>query len=412
MIYKLLGWNFDEAINLDDSFNFDDADSRAISITSSVELYPASMHYYANEVRDITIKSIIDDVTSPVSYVDLIRLIPEKFRSSQMMIDYMDAVSMEVGSWIASIDEIVNLLNPYTVGKSYIGKLGALLGLKLRVTDDANISDLRRQVVDAVAWIKSKGTYQSLELIGYLTGYDIEIKDLYTNDYANFVEQDWFIADYEEENPPGLDSSYYKSPHFGFNILLNTLYDEGSGQYLWRDSMFTNINEDIDLVRPINTVPHIGAVLNASTYDDGEVYTTAVDVMTAITSDWTYERIFFDDGTWVFDDGTFLDRSDSLTNFVNSITKFKIGTGNKGTPPEGSSFVLDSVVYTGTIDSKTIYDDRIEFIVILDTALTYSALSEIGLFFNDETTMLLASTFPDVDKTEGMELKFLITVYI
>jgi hypothetical protein len=43
--------------------------------------------------------------------------------------------------------------------------------------------------------------------------------------------------------------------------------------------------------------------------------------------------------------------------------------------------------------------------------LALSSISELGLFLNDGTTLVLASTFPDVDKTEGMELKILVTVY-
>ena len=199
--------------------------------------------------------------------LDLLQLIPEKFHSSQLLVDLVNILSQEVGSWLEKIRDLRLLQDPDTAGFTYLQHLSKLPGVDFpEVYDESYEDQLRKEVRDAVDWIRSKGTYRALHIVAYLMGVNANIRDLYTNDYTNFVAiDDWFVGE-ENENPNGLDSSYYKSPHFGFSILLNNFHawegDSAQPEYLWTSGSFTRIHKYVDRIRPVNTVPHYELLLD------------------------------------------------------------------------------------------------------------------------------------------------------
>jgi len=409
--YSLIGAQFDDSRFFDDNLSFDSDKQTNLPIEVTFTLNPPAMRYIAREVRELNINVDIEGDLDLGIGVDLLPLIPSKFHSSIMMRDFIDSVSQGVGQWLGKISDLRALQDPYSVGEEYIGFLAALIGLEFLNEENFNIQQLRNQLLGAIDWYKLKGTYSGLRLISRIYGFEVIIYDMYTNDYETFVDEPWFVADYPEENPPGLDSSYYKSPHFGYEIQLNVLYGEGSTSYLWINSMYEGIPQRVEQIRPANTVPHIRALLTGFTHSDGQVYGTAVNVYTVITPNWDPENRYFDQSPeWNFDDGVFFDNSDDA--FLSAVTKFKVGIGNKGVIPYTSETALADVVYEGAITSHTVYDDRVEYLITIPAELAIVGLSELGLFLNDNTTMVAMSTFPDTDKTAGLELRMIITIYI
>jgi len=200
--------------------------------------------------------------------LDLKQLIPEKFRETPVIDDLVTVLSQKVGYWLDIIEDLPLILEPNTVRFEYLRYLAYLLGLKFITADETLEDELRRELVSAVDWYKMKGTYGALETIGKLVNREVNIWDLYTNDYVNFYPTPWWIGD-ENENPPMYDSSYYKSPHFYFEVILDkvlvrsevvseSLGEEGSSSTyaLWVFGGFDELKNYIEKVRPVHTVPH------------------------------------------------------------------------------------------------------------------------------------------------------------
>jgi len=349
--------------------------------------------------------------------VNLIYLVPQKFQSSPLLQDYIKQLDIVVGSSLSKARDLDKLVDPWRAPDEYLVHLSSLIGVEIE--DDPLITTLetrRNQVLSAIDWIKIKGTYLSLKYVADTCGVTANIYDLYTKNYSTFVREDWFVGE-EDENPAGLDSSYYKSPHFVFEISLNKVYDvgvsSGSGYgYLFRSNVGNLAYKLLEKTRPINTVPHYSLLLNAVTIEDYIVYVTDAYVKTIVTNDWFYVFRYFDTtpAAWTWDDGTAKFDS-SYTAFLNSITKWKIGDGNKGISPDESGFTLSHVVASGTVDGVEIFDDRAEFSITIPTGVAYLDLSELGLFLGDNTTMVAASTFPDIDKSTTFELVIKVSVY-
>lgn len=370
--------------------------------------------YIANEVLDVVVRSGASVEIEYSKFLDLLQLIPEKFRGSIILQDYLYEVGILTGAWLSEIDELKYLLDPYSVEEEWIQNLADLLGVTLSEAEDATIEERRRQLIQTVDFYKLKGTYQSLEVVMYLLGKHIEIYDMYTDDYATFVQEEWFVGN-EGENPPGLNSSYYKSPHFGLAARLNRVYESGSAQYLWQEGMFTEIAAKVETIRPINTVPHYILDLKPITTESGDVYTVDGDIKTKVMIDWEFVRLYLDMGSlgsgqeWYLDDGKHLDWSKDA--FLDTITKWKLGVGNKGVSPGESGFAMASVILSGSITSKTIYDDRIEFVFTIGPGTIQAGISELGLFLDDNTTLVIASTFPDIDLETVATLQVTVVLY-
>ena len=191
--------------------------------------FEAETIYHNRPFNDTDIELVIEseldaEVTQAID-LDLINLFPEFMRTSEILQAYVKECGRQFGVVLTKTEEIIKLLSPNTVTSAkYLRLLGALLGVKFPPEDDTSEAELRKILSQTVDWYKLKGTYRALEIICNSQNFKVNIYDMYTNDYTNFVLTDWFVGS-EGENPPGLDVTYYKSPHFGLEIILNQVYE-------------------------------------------------------------------------------------------------------------------------------------------------------------------------------------------
>jgi len=369
------------------------------------------------------------------AYIDLLKYVPEKFRDAQLFEDYLAAVGLYLGTWLSKIDDMQYLVDPYSVSdelkvsipgqtyvvdEEYISHLASLLGLIITKGVGQTIVDFRKQLTNAIDWYKLKGTYQGLISAIYSTGQNISIKDMYTNDYATFVLEDWFVADYPGQNPPDLDASYYKSPHFGLLVELNQVYSPvGGDPYLWKGGVnFEDLQGLVEQIRPANTVPHYIIRMTATCHEDGVMDTTTYEVKTKrIYEPWSFSRKYFDQGhldpaqEWNLDDGVFFDFSS--TAFLSNVKEWKIGTGNRNVPPDTSGWDIETMVDSGTLSASQIrlYSDRTEWDIVIPSASAFTGLSELALYVSPTNDLVIGCTFPIIDKAVGYELRFLVIMY-
>jgi len=408
----------------------------------AVFIDPAGEVYIANEresdfiiIGDFSLDVLISD------FVDLLPLIPTKFHDSQTLKDFVYDVGLYVGTWLGSIQGLQTLQDPYKVEEDYIQYLANLIGYEI-IRSEPTIDEIRNQLTQAIPWYKIKGSYYSLKYIMQLINMTINIYDLYTNNYVSFEKVEWFVGE-ENENPSGLDSSYYKSPHFGLEVLLNVVYGSGSSEYLFSEVQKIDIVTATERVRPVNTVPHYSILLNPVTDETLSVTTVDGNIKTrAMPGYWQTTFLYFDQGFlggdpdvvaiyngyeyncennctvynntgfyqgWNFDDGHNFDLVNDA--FLNQVIKWKLGDGNKGISPDAPGFALQNVVLEGAVTEKRILTDVVEFEFTIPASTVQSGLSELGLFLADGTTMVLASTFPDIDKLDEVELRILVQVY-
>jgi hypothetical protein len=298
--------------------------------------------------------------------LDLMQLIPKKYHNSEVLQALVKrGLNHLVGSWLTKIDDLILLQDPDVVGLQYIYQLGNLLGVEFPYVSEDFETRVRKELRNVIDWYKVKGTYESLNIIANLLGVKANIYDFYTNDYVNFYASEWFVGE-EGENPPGFDDTFYKSPHFGFEVILRNKIDnvgEGSSEgcgHLWSFDSFKDLIRYLNQVRPVNTVPHFVLLLDidmdeTSTYDwpsgwsllwddlvSGSVGGPPVvigDIVGRVLVDRPISRIRFDEHTvsggreirFDQDNGEGEHwRWDSYdTTFMLSINSWKIGTGNK-----------------------------------------------------------------------------------
>lgn len=404
------GWNMDEALNLDSVGN------KQVTLESETALSPAAGLYTARELIGTEAIFEITETLDPVSFVDILTLVPEKFRDSDILQAYLDEVGIQTGTWMAQIDGLLGILDPYRAGRQFLTQLAGQIGLDLVVDETTTTAEIRRQVTQAVEWYKRKGTYESLTILARLAGLDVTILDGYTNDYVFFEWVEWFVGD-EGENPEGLDSSYYKSAHFGLQVTLNQVLGTASDPYLWRDDQFAPIREFVELTRPVNTVPHFLVYINPQTDQTGQANEVAGEIFAATTPNWTIATLFLDaeeelgsaEG-WNADDGSTFDQTES--GFINGTNVWKVGTGNKGISPDETGFALETVVLTGTVDKIRTLSDRIEYEFIVQPSVDITGISELGLFDSGGTELRAAATFPDIDLNADTELRILVSVFL
>ena len=398
-------YGISSGINNDDGFNWNAQAGTGVDI--SVDTSLSDETYIASELLDIDTEVDITLDENYSDYVDLLKLVPNKFRSSVVLQEFLEECGLKVGGWLGYINDIEKLIDPYNVGDDYIQNLADLLGFTLNITDTTTIDEKRRQLLTAIDFYKKKGTYGALSYVAYLLNITMNIWDMYTNDYSTFVQEEWFTGK-ENENPPGLDSSYYKSPHIGLETVLNTVYGESPNKHLYLTSMVTDLSYYIEKVRPVNVVSHYSILLNPVCDESGSVTEVAGEIKSCVLGDWVFSRKFFDDSNY-FDDGNFFDYTE--TSFLNSVTKWKLGTGNKEVSPDSSNFDLETVVASGDISSISIYIDRVEYEFTISGS-TQQGISELGLYLNDGTTLVAASTFPDIDLSTSIELRVLFIIYV
>lgn len=348
--------------------------------------------------------------------LDLLPLIPEEYRKSDILKAWVKETGRQFGIVLTATEDIINLLSPNTVNSiQYLKLLGGLLGTKFPPEDNTSEAELKKSLSQTVDWYKLKGSYRALEIVSNSQSFKINIYDMYTNDYVSFVLTDWFVGD-EGENPPGLDNTYYKSPHFGLEVILNTVYEEGSIRYLWYQGYLDNLIEQVEEVRPVHTVPHYLILLNPQTDEIGNVIEVDGEIKTKVTSNWEFGTKYFDaTGTnaWEFDDGSMSFDSDQ-TSYIKSITKWVLGIGNYPSNIDSSGATIEYPVLTGTIDQDdiTIFEDYYQFEFIVPKAVEQDGISELGLYIpgSPSDKLVLLSTFPKINKENTTELRVVVRV--
>ena len=406
---------FDDGLSFDNPIvlNFD---ADATSVIRDIFGIIAVDQYIAQEQGIQKSRSVFTGHENYSNFVDLTKLVPDKFLDSVALQQFLYEAGLQVGSWLGDINDLEAEIDKYRVGDDYINYLSDLIGLTLIVDDTTTITDKRKQFIEAIDWYKMRGTYQAIQHIGYLLEYTLNLYDLYTTDYVTFVREPWFVG-YGNENPGGLSSAYYKSPHFGIDLFLDTQYGTSGGYYLFREDMYTNLTTYTEQIRPVNTVFDYSLMLNPICDETGSITTVAeAYIYASIQGSWTSDQVKFDDtsvsgGYQKFDNNKHFDYTkDAL---YNSITTWKLGTGSKGLLPT-PGFVLENVVLTGSINTITINKigtTYVEYSFYLPSTTVQAGISELGLYLIDGTTLKVASTFPDIDVIDDVTLRVSLRIY-
>lgn len=628
-------------ITYDSNHNWDADFGTGIHAVGNLEVEEV---YSANEILTISIQTNLDTIESYANFIDLMPLIPEKFRNSTVLQQFTDVANLNVGKWLGYTHDTQYLLDPYNVGEDYLQYLADLIGLEFVINTSTTSEDKRGQLEQAIDWYKSKGTYQALLRIGYVLGVALDAYDLYTEDYITFVREPWF-AGREGINPPDLatgtawsqydkmvlhlnnnyldatgtkapgninvsfsntiykfgdyscyfngtnayistaaiDSSwdinnnkftldcqvyllslplnqsmvfiarwkpitggrsfwfgynnttqqlqffwsldgtsvkflsadwtpklntwyhvqvardgsdiamavegkrlsidletsdtilstdsiyapstnkiltlgasltaggtpanffngymdevriqngaaarmfdfdpptkpysastrYYKSPHLGIDIILNKVYGTDPDTYLFKAQTYIDLLTYVEKIRPVNVVAHYYLDLYPIVDETGTVTVVGGNIKTIAFAPWAYTKTNFDgvdSEASNFNDGThFFDYTDDL--FLQTFNKWQLGTGNKNISPDTSGFSLENVVLSGNVDKIDVYSDRAEFEILVPSNVTQTGISELGIFLSNNTTLKIASTFPDIDIVSGVGLRILVKLY-
>ena len=266
---------------------------------------------------------------------------------------------------------------------------------------------MRKELINAISWYKLKGTYESIQILALIQQFVVNFYDMYTHDYNTFYMVDWFVGD-EDENPPGLPwPAYFKSPHFGMEVLLNKVFEIGSDRYLWVGTYLDNLITQVEKTRPVHTVPHYLLLLNPKTDELGHIIEVDGEIRTKILGDWEYSTKYFDmvgPDAWNFTDGTDFDQS--TAGFIASITQWVLGTGG--------SYSIAAPMLWGTIDSADIVitQEKVTFEFIVLKTDVCDGLNELGLYSTGSMgSPVLASIFPKIDKDNTVELRVVVEVY-
>ena len=402
---------FDDGVSFD-HINHPNFDAASTSVIRDIFEIIAVDQYFAKEHGIQLSYGVFTGHENSSNFVNLMKLVPEKFHDSIILQQFLYEAGLQVGSWLGDINDLEAEIDKYRVGDDYINYLSDLIGLTMIVDDTTTIADKRKQLIEAIDWYKMRGTYQSIQHISYLLDYTLNLYDLYTTDYVTFVREPWFVG-YGNENPGGLSSAYYKSPHFGIDLFLDTQYGTSGDYYLFQEDMYTNLTTYTEQIRPVNTVFDYSLMLNPICDETGIITTVDGNIHTSIQGSWSSDGIYFDDtsvsgGPQKFDNSKHFDYTkDAL---YNSITTWKLGTGSKGLLPT-PGFVLENVVLTGSINTITIGATYVEYSFYAPSNTIQAGISELGLYLIDGTTLKVASTFPDIDVIDDVTLRVSVRVY-
>jgi uncharacterized membrane protein YgcG len=421
-----MAWRFDTG------YHFDAVEEAVIEGEMSLEMTFTQIHRPFDSVEIIGEMEVEQESIFAVA-LDLLRLLPEYYHTKEILMDYVDEVELQVGGWLTSIRDINKLQNPNLVStRAYLINIANLIGLKIPPEDTSTEDEIRRSISQAIDWYKIKGTYQSVEVIALIQKFTVNLYDMYTNDYVIFYLTDWFVGE-ENENPPGFDSSYYKSPHFGVEVLLNQVYSSSSGSgasggsgtissiilqsgsgsggastsHLWQADYLDNFYDGVELTRPVHTVPHYVLNLNPKTDEFQHVIEVDGNIRTRVFSTWQFVTKYFDTDEEFDSDINF---DESVTSFIYSITKFVLGTGSGNI--NSGSWAPVTPVLQGTIDNSDIVidDNKITFSIIVPRAIAQNGIKELALYTSDDK-LVIGSVFPYIDKDSRVELKIKLEVW-
>lgn len=364
---------------------------------------------------------------------DLKKMMPAKFQAAPVMTDYLDAISQVVNAISCRIDALAPLIDVENCPRRFLGHLASLIGYKLKNQTLASTEDLRRQINMAVEMYKIKGTYDVLSIAFYIIGLEIQIWDLWTMDYQTFTRR---VPHYHSGVVPGfnpgaglvMDDGHhfdenmntdggggFKSPHFDLVINMNRIMlQQGVYQKLFIASMWQSILDVLEEFTPVNTVPHIYLALYALCKEDLLPYTISTSqVKTCLTTSWNMQTLFMDQSPALHMDQPapneiFMDQDDNVK--LEDITVFKIGTGNKGLTPSSSVTDLAAIVYTGTVTSFQVTNEKITFNMTVPAGVTLSDISELGLYHAGSGNLMVVSFFPPYDKPSAAVNEIMVEV--
>lgn len=160
------------------------------------------------------------------------------------------------------IDSFVEVFDIDRCEDQYLPYIATILGYDLNRSDST--ASQRRQLKNAVAWYKVKGTFESFKILFYSLGYKINLLELWTEDYVTFVSSlpaNYGIhvglptyTDNADAVPPDdvrlieNGGTFYRTPHFAIDFAniftAPNLTAEGLRYILNR----------ISLIRPAHTV--------------------------------------------------------------------------------------------------------------------------------------------------------------
>lgn len=207
-----------------------------------------------------------------------------------------------------------------------------------------------------------------------------------------------------------LPKKYFKSPHIVNSLVLNKVRGVYPGEYLFKEHLMVNYKSIVEKIRPVNVVFGYEITLFPKCDESGSVNTEPGSIKTRTMSLWEFVRLYLNmEGSdhWNLNSGNRLDWKKEA--FISAISKWRLGTGNKYKSPDEPGFDLENIVLEGTIDKVEITGGDVAFEFTVDSSVVQAGLSELGLAFNDNT-LQIASTFPDVDKINGVELRIRVTV--
>ena len=271
-------------------------------------------------------------------------LMPKKFRNAPVLMGYLTGISEVVNQIDCKVSNLSSLVNIDTCPSKYLGHLAALIAYTPKNIAAATIEQIRNQIKMAVSLYQIKGTYKVIPPLFNLFGLDVEVWDMWTQDYINFwrVAPHWHqgITDGYVPTPVNtLDSGKtfdanpvvhldtadgFKTPHMDFVILMDRIivqygvYNRLFIASLW-DPIFAMIEEFVGL----NIVPNYYLSLAGTSDITKDVYTSPGGVMACVTD--------------AFNAGRF-----------SEMTVFKVGIGNVYNPPDPGVTGLQAPVYTGT----------------------------------------------------------------
>ena len=401
-------WYSDEGFHSDEQSHVVMGSTSELSVTLQGVSYPLS---------DRQLEASVDFEIYVLAAValDLMKLLPEKFHNSQILKDFLYEAGLQVGNWFTKVREIVKLLNVRSINDiRYLRYLGALIGVEFPPEDEITVDDAKKNIINAIDWYKIKGTYRAVAIIALIQKFAINVYDLWTNDYINFIPVAWFVGS-DGESPIGLDSSYYKSPHFGIEVVLNKIYTPGPGlgDYLWVHGYINNLLQKIEEIRPAHTVPHYVLLLNPKTDEFGNIITVEGNIKTKTAGNWEHSTRYLDetanDKIWYTDTGVFLD--ESATSFIKSIIKWKLGNG--GMDVSDSGFDISEVL-TGSIDPDNIIisNEKITFDFTVPKTYVADGINELSLCIPGSPDItVVTSSFPKIDKDNNVTLRIIVEVY-
>ena len=404
---------------LDDNFHLDES----LGAIDEIELEEtATRQMILNPLYDREDELVFEDELSVIHAValDLMQLVPAKFRNSQILIDYLAEAGLLIGDQLTKIRDLPKLLGPNTVtSMKYLRYLGALIGVNFPPEDETSEEEMYKTLIYAIDWYKVKGTYHSLAIISLIQGFTVNIYDMYAENESAYENNDFVLVEWwagrENVNPPGVLG--FKSPHFAVEILLNQVREEtaGSGVYLWLASALNNMYSKVEETRPVHTVPHYMLLMSPKTDEFGHVIEVDGDIRTKIlTANWVTGTRYFDmleSGTvWNFDEGAHFD--ESAEDFLKSITKFVFGTGTCNLDDPGAD--IQDYAFDGVIDpdNTIITKDKITFEFIVPKVVEQDGLTELGLYVpGAPDSLVVLANFPKIDKDDRVEIHVILEVY-